>query len=497
MSILDTLLIVTALTAALWWAVSRHRRPAVLEAFSFAAAFLGVLTMALEDMRWQLVPWQVLATAVAAVAALRRWRPGHSRRWRRVIARSLLVAGLAAAGVALLTAFVPTLPEPAGPHRVGSEIFRWTDNQRLETLTANPSDHRQVIAQAWYPSEASKGRAVPYFEAQGHLPGAIGGMPSFMFGSFGGIATHATFGPPISTARKTWPVLLFSPGLSLAREMYTALCADLASRGYVVVALSEPYESAVSVLAGGQVVGQTTHPDVMGPPPHPAVERLIDIRTADSGFALDQLSRLAQLEPNSPLAGHLDLEHVGIAGHSLGGATAVQVMAADRRFKVGVNLDGKLFGAEPDANLDRPFLWVQSGVAPTAEYAQGRDRFLAGLRGGGSLVTVRGSIHMSFSDSPSYLTALGRRLAGGATTGSISVAAMTATTADTISAFVGPALGVKGERSLNDVLAAHSRIRLERRIAAKAATAASPAAISFRVPAPIGPFQVGANEVTR
>jgi len=496
MSILDTLSIVTALTAALWWAVSRHRRPAVLNAFSFAAPLLAVLTLALEDTRWQLVPWLVLAVAVAAAAALRRWRPGHSRRWRRVIARSLLVAGLAVGAVVLLTAFVPALPEPAGPHKVGSEIFRWTDSQRPETLTANASDHRQVIAQAWYPSDASKGRAVPYFEAQGHLPGAIGGMPSFMFGSFGGVSTHATFGTPISAAQKTWPVLLFSPGLSLPREMYTALCADLASSGYVVVALSAPYESAVSVLAGGQVVGQTTHPDVMGPPPHPALERLIDIRTADSSFALDQLSRLAQLEPNSPLAGHLDLEHVGIAGHSLGGATAVQVMAGDRRFKVGVNLDGKLFGREPEARLDRPFLWIQSGDAKTAEYTQGRDRLLHGLRDGGSLLTVRGSTHMSFTDSPSYLTSLGRRLAGGATVGSISVAAMTAMTGDTIAAFVGPALGVKSGQ-LNDVLAAHPGIRLERRIAAKAATAASPAAISFRVPAPTGPFQVGADEVTR
>ena len=157
-------------------------------------------------------------------------------------------------------------------------------------------------------------------------------------------------------------MLFFSPGLSIPREAYTALCADLASRGYVVVALSVPYESAVSVLADGQVVGQTIHPDVMGPPPHRALERLIDVRVADIRFALDQLDQLARLEPRSPLAGHLDLQHVGIVGHSIGGATAVQTMASDPRFKVGVNLDGKLFGTEPDA---RPRTGPSSGSGPT------------------------------------------------------------------------------------------------------------------------------------
>ena len=230
-------------------------------------------------------------------------------------------------GLALLTALVPSLPEPSGPHHVGSEIFRWTDNARPETLTADPSDHRQVIAQAWYPTDTTKGRAVPYFEAQDKLPSSIAGMPSFMFASFGAVSTHATFGTPVSAAQQAWPVLLFSPGLSVPREMYTALSADLASRGYVVIALSTPYESAPTVLADGRVVGQTAHPDVMGPPPHPELERLIDIRAADSSFVLDQLAALRRTAPGSPLAGHLDLRHVGIVGHSLGGATAVQAMA--------------------------------------------------------------------------------------------------------------------------------------------------------------------------
>src|SRR5205085_5889638 len=146
------------------------------------------------------------------------------------------------------------------------------------------------------------------------------------------------------------------------------------------------------------------HPDVMGPPPHPALERLIAIRAADSRFVLDQLSRLAQLEPDSPLAGHLDLRHVGIVGHSIGGATAVQVMASDPRFRVGVDLDGKLFGTEPNARLNRPFLWIQSDGSQTAEYTKGRDRFLGAQGDGGALLTIRKSVHIGFTDDPSYLT---------------------------------------------------------------------------------------------
>ena len=86
----------------------------------------------------------------------------------------------------------------------------------------------------------------------------------------------------------------------------------------------------------------------------------------------------------------------------------------------------------------------------------------------GTVVTVRDSVHVSFTDGPSYLTSLGRSLAGGATFGSISVADMTAMTGDTISAFVGPALGVNNAPSLDQILALHPTIRSDRRLAAEA-----------------------------
>jgi predicted dienelactone hydrolase len=468
MSLLDRLLIAVVLVSALWWACSRHRHPAALQRVSAVALALAAATVIFDGPRWQMAPWEALAVGVGVAAALRHWRPGRSRRAVRVAGRGALGVGMFVGAVALLTAFVPQLPKPSGSHHVASQIFRWTDSSRPETLTSDPADHRQVIAQAWYPTDTTDGRRVPYFEAQHEMPGSVAGLPSFMYASFGEIDTHATFHAPVSRTQRAWPVLVFSPGLGVPREQYTSLSTELASRGFVVIAVSAPYESAPTVLADGRVVGQTVHPDVMGPPPHPELQRLIDMRAADASFVLDQLAALPATDPSSPLTAHLDLGHVGIVGHSLGGATAVQLLAADPRFKVGVNLDGKLFGAQPDAHLRQPLLWMQSDDhARTQEYTQGRDRLLAGLRGGGDVITVDGSVHMSFSDAPSYWTAAGRHLLGNtAGTGSVALAEMTKTTADAISAFAGPALGIASAPTMPNVLAAHASLHAERLVAA-------------------------------
>ena len=468
MSLLDRVLVAVVLLSALWWACSRHRRPAALGRLSAVAPVLAAASVVFDaGPRWQLVPWQALAVGVGLAAALRHWRPGRSRRALRVAGRGALGVGVVVGALAVSTALVPQLPTPSGSHRVASQIFRWTDPSRAETLTADPADHRQVIAQAWYPTDTARGRPVPYFEAQHRLPGSVGGLPSFMYAAFGEIDTHATFEAPISRAQRMWPVLVFSPGLGVPREQYTSLSTELASRGFVVVALSAPYESAPTVLAGGRVVGQTVHPDVMGPPPHPELQRLIDLRAADASFVLDRLAALLTESRRSPLAGHLDLRHVGIVGHSLGGATAVQVMATDPRFKVGVNLDGKLFGTQPDARLHQPLLWMQSDDARTQEYTQGRDRLLAGLREGGDVVTVLESVHMSFSDAPSYWAPAGRHLLGSAAgTGTVALSDMTRTTADAIAAFTAPALGISAGPTMPQVLAEDASLHAERLVAA-------------------------------
>ena len=141
---LHSLMVVVALTAALWWALSRQRRPAVLQALSSAALVVAGVTLAVEGVRWQLVPWFVLALAVAVAAALRRWRPGHSRRWRRVVGRVMLTLGLLVGGLALLTALVPSLPNPSGSHRVGLSCRRGIRRTRSKGEPCRTSRHRDI-----------------------------------------------------------------------------------------------------------------------------------------------------------------------------------------------------------------------------------------------------------------------------------------------------------------------------------------------------------------
>src|ERR1700716_4041647 len=132
------------------------------------------------------------------------------------------------------------------------------------------------------------------------------------------------------------------------------------------------------MLADGRGVGATARASVLGAD----MDDMTPSRAADSSFVLDQLGRLAQVEPGSPLVGHLDVQHTGIVGHSMGGAAAAQVVAEDPRFLVGVNLDGTL----PEAlaagwHLGAPFLWLQSDGQQQASYLHVRDRLLAGVTG--------------------------------------------------------------------------------------------------------------------
>ncbi|WP_405408701.1 hypothetical protein [Streptomyces decoyicus] len=95
-------------------------------------------------------------------------------------------------------------------------------------------------------------------------------------------------------------------------------------------------------------------------------------------------------------------KRIGAAGHSIGGNSAATAMAADRRIRAGINMDGDFSAPVPRSGLHgRPFLMLggPDGHAPDSADANWLDsrRRLDGWK---RRLTVRDADHFSFIDLP-------------------------------------------------------------------------------------------------
>src|SRR5579864_1598100 len=58
---------------------------------------------------------------------------------------------------------VEQLPEPTGPHKIGTVLYDWTDGTREEQWSTTPQARRELLVQVWYPSDdINASRPVPY-----------------------------------------------------------------------------------------------------------------------------------------------------------------------------------------------------------------------------------------------------------------------------------------------------------------------------------------------
>jgi len=409
-TVIDGLLLAAVLAFAAWRLVAPGGRR-MREAAGLALAAVALVQFAREGFTWQFVPaWALIVAAAAPVSARRAgWR------WAGRIGLAALAA--ATAGTWLVLA-VPRLPAPGGPYPIGSETFRWVDATRGEDATDDPADRRNVVVQAWYPAAGGvTGPHAPYIDGLGDLPPRVSLLPRFLLRRYGEVDTHAVARAPLAAGSRRWPVVIFSPGYGAPRAFYAGLLADLASRGYVVLALDHPYESAVTQLADGRVV----HTVERFAPGDPDRRRFMTdhqaTRAADIRFVLD---RLATDAVGPRLRGRLDAGHVAVIGHSLGGAAAALALSQDPgRLQAAANIDGTPYGDLPAQRLQRPFLLLQSDAAetkPSTRFVDGNRRLLVNASAAWRFEIKRAN-HYSFTDAPLFFSPPGRfvlsRLIGG------------------------------------------------------------------------------------
>jgi|FLYL01.1.fsa_nt_gi acetyl esterase/lipase len=350
-----------------------------------AAFLLGsmVLQLVVEGFRWQLIPLDSATLGLAVgdvVADERRLDLGH--RIRRGVLGGVGVASLAVLPVLLP---VPELPPPGGPYPVGTVSLLLVDDRpdpfvQVEEGVEPPP--RRIPVQVWYPAETVDGQPEPWADVEFLGPALAEriGVPSFFLGHLSGVPSHSYRDAVPMSGR--FPVLLYVHGWGGFRTIALDQIETLASNGYVVVAADHVPAAAAARFPDGTVSeldpGLLPDPGEVGEDAYrEAAERLVEGFADDLTTIVDHLAE-GPSGPFGSTAAQVDLEALGVWGHSTGGGAAVWFCLVDRRCDAVAGLDpwiepipGRVLAEE----LRVPSLFIRSD-----DWSDTRnDRLLRGL----------------------------------------------------------------------------------------------------------------------
>ena len=333
---------------------------------------------------------------------------------RKVVAIVVVVLFL---GVATLVGLVRwehtsdlTLPKPTGHFSVSRTNFFWTDDALTDDLAPTPGTKRSVFVWMWYPStiapNAPPAEYLPtaWRTAQQGATGPL--MREFLNHDLSKVHTNSTTDAPVSAEQASYPVVIMRSGGGALTTDFTTLAEDLASNGYIVVGFDVPYRTTVFVFPDGHVVKRVgaNNPETMSyESAKELANTLLPMWTSDTAFIVDQLQRLNGLDPSGRFTGKINLDKLGIFGHSFGGATALQFCHNDNRCKAGIDIDGMPFGSVIPEGAGQPFLLLFSDHSGE-DSAEGREvtadinSVYDHLKSSKYIVTIRGANHFTFSD---------------------------------------------------------------------------------------------------
>lgn len=278
-----------------------------------------------------------------------------------------------------------SLLKPTGGYPIGLRTMALTDSSRADHW--RPDERRKLMISLWYPAipVGEPGRYMTLAESAATIKAY--GLPD---DTLYRLRTHSRANAPALPSARGWPLIVLSPGAGNSRTTMTTLAEQLASEGFVVAAIDHAYEAYNVEFPDGRLLSCLAC-TATGTPWPAAIEN----RAVDVTFVLDSL-----LTQGSP---RIDDSRIGMAGHSAGGSAAALAMAADRRIKAAVDLDGPFF--RPVA-LDRPFALLTSPVGEE-EFGAGWDENWPRLTGWKERRFLPETGHSSSTDTGYLITEAG------------------------------------------------------------------------------------------
>jgi pimeloyl-ACP methyl ester carboxylesterase len=343
---------------------------------------------------------------------------------------AFMLAAFAVPAEAQLSAPLFELPAPTGKRPIGTTRWVVTDASRDETFA--PGRKREVEVIAWYPRDAAAtGDLAPYIRDSMEEVLSFARLAKLgdAFNRLASVKTHALIDAPPAASPARIPVIVFQHGYTGLPSSHTVLMEDLASHGWAVLSVIHPYEATGARLADNAIVTFTDEKNAMRAPilevlkewgaegatmekvvaaaddvekeklmrgylgALKSTDQVVKRWTLDVKYVLDNLPTSGAA---GTLAARLDVQRLGVAGHSMGGVAGANFCLEDRRCKAALNLDGiPQYGAMIDGKMAAPMLMVYSGRPGRAGasdiiYKRAASKYIR--------VDVKDTMHVDFTD---------------------------------------------------------------------------------------------------
>ncbi len=164
-------------------------------------------------------------------------------------------------------------------------------------------ENRALSVTLWYPAEGTAGTEPEH---------------NYSLALAFSVPGHAYRNAPIALSERPFPLIIFSHGSGGSRLLSLYYTQHLASHGFIVMAADHPGNTVLNtVLSGANFLGGQ---DFVSNYAH----RPNDI--------LRQITLAEDLNASGDFAGKIDVENIGVTGHSFGGWTALSVGGARLNF---------------------------------------------------------------------------------------------------------------------------------------------------------------------
>lgn len=231
---------------------------------------------------------------------------------------------------------------------------------------------------------------------------------------------------PIDNNQDILPVIIYSPGYGVGRDMAMYNIEALVKEGYMVITLGHIFDTLITILPNGEVVYEFEELSKIDEDNFDEMniemKKLIDIRKEDIIFLIDHLNRIN--ETDEVFKGRLDLERIGVIGHSVGGGAILEAAIEEKKIKAGIILDGSLQllsikeRLEKGGFIEKPFLsfrqhnstyqLMKENSTLSKENAEkisslirdGQKQLYEFLNGYKSFIKLKDAKHNTFNDLP-------------------------------------------------------------------------------------------------